>query len=79
MLWFFERNHESLRLETRDDNDTAEYVRIVHELNGDPQIERFKDAVTFRHRLESLERQLETEHWTQHGPILLHDGWNQPY
>jgi hypothetical protein len=26
MRWFFERNEESLKLETRYDNDTSEYV-----------------------------------------------------
>jgi hypothetical protein len=75
MVWFFERDSESLRLETRYDNDTAEFVLIMHQTNGGPQIERFRDAATFRERLEVLETQLEADHWTQHGPVLLHDGW----
>ena len=29
MLWFFERNDEQVKLETRFDNDTQEYVAIV--------------------------------------------------
>ena len=71
----FERGPDSVRLETRYDNDTAEFVLIMHRPNGGPQIERFKNAVTFRERLEVLETQLEADHWTQHGPILLRDGW----
>ena len=74
MVWLFERDSESLRLETRYDNDAAEFVLSTHRPGG-PQIERFKNAVTFRERLEILETQLESDHWTQHGPVLLHDGW----
>jgi hypothetical protein len=29
MLWWFGRNEESLQLETRYDNETAEFVAIV--------------------------------------------------
>lgn len=72
---FFERDSESLRLETRYDNDTAEFVPIMHRPNGGPQIERFTDTVTFRERLEVLETQLAADHCTQHGPGFLHDGW----
>ena len=75
MVWFFERNRESLRLETRYDNDTAEFLLVTHSPDGREQTERFTDAMTFRQRLEALERQLEADHWTQHGPVFLHDGW----
>ena len=74
MVWLFERDSESLRLETRYDNDAAEFLLIMHRPDG-PQIERFKDSVTFRRRLEVLERQLESDNWKQHGPTFLHDGW----
>ena len=30
MLWFFERDQHSVRLETRYDNETAEYRRDCH-------------------------------------------------
>ena len=30
MIWIFERGEESLRLETRYDNETTEYVLILH-------------------------------------------------
>lgn len=75
MVWLFERNNESLRLETRYDSDTAEFLLVLHKPSGEQQIEHFGDAMSFRRRLETLERQLEAEHWTQHGPTVLHDGW----
>ena len=75
MVWLFERNSESLHLETRYDSDTAEFVLVMHRPNGGPQIERFKNVVTFRERLEVLETQLEADRWTQHGPTFLRDGW----
>jgi hypothetical protein len=76
MIWIFEREpEETLRLETRYDNDTSEFVLIMHRPIGGPQIERFTDAVTFRERLEILETQLEADRWKPKGPVFLHDGW----
>jgi hypothetical protein len=75
MVWMFERGDDSLRLETRYDSGTAEYVLITHRADGRQEIERFPDAVTFRKRLEGLEGQLEAERWRQTGSLLLHDGW----
>jgi hypothetical protein len=48
MLWFFERDHESLCLETRYENESAEFVAIVRWPNGREQIERFLDLEAFR-------------------------------
>jgi hypothetical protein len=75
MIWMFERDNESLQLETRYDNETSEFLLIQRRRDGDPPIERFSDEQAFSRRLETLERQLEAERWTQSGPILLHDGW----
>ena len=74
MIWLFERDDQSLRLETRYDTDTAEFLLITHRQDGQ-QIERFADVMSFRRRLEVLERELEAERWTQRGPTFLHDGW----
>ncbi|SRR5216684_1419883 len=41
MLWFYERDHVSLRVETRYDNDTAEYVGILHHPDGRQETQRF--------------------------------------
>ena len=75
MIWLFERDGESVRLETRYESDTAEFVLIVHTPKGGPQIQRFTDAVSFRERLEVLETQLVADRWQQQGPMPLHDGW----
>ena len=76
MLWFFERKDESIRLETRYDNDTSEYVLILSWPDGRQQIERFPDRKQYSLRLIGLENSLESEQWIRHGPpIILPDGW----
>ena len=74
MIWIFERADEMLRLETRYDNRSGEFLLIIHRARGS-QVERFKNTITFRERLEVLETQLAAEQWTAHGPTFLHDGW----
>jgi hypothetical protein len=59
MVWFFERYEESLKLETRYDNDTREYVVIVHYPDGREEGERFTDVEEYRVRLVALENHLE--------------------
>ena len=77
MLWRYARGHEWLRVETRFDNESHEYVLIFH--RGGPteqQIERFTDPVSSQSRLVALEKQLDTEQWHADGaPVLLRDGW----
>jgi hypothetical protein len=76
MLWMFERDNESLRLETRYDNDAAEFVLVMHRFDGSQQVERFKKESAFRGRLEALERQLDADDWRSVGsPVMLRDGW----
>jgi hypothetical protein len=76
MLWFFEREADSLRLETRYDNDNSEFVAIIHRPEGSRRIERFTDIVAFQRRLVALEQQLEKERWARKGPpVILPDGW----
>ena len=77
MIWMFERGGESLRLETRYDNATAEFVLIRHHPSGDQQVERFGNEQTFGRRLEILEKQLTDDRWTlqEGGPVVLRDGW----
>jgi hypothetical protein len=64
---FFKRHDESLRLETRYDKGNGEFLLVVHRPEGNQQVERFTDAVTFQARLEALETQLAAEHWTRTG------------
>jgi hypothetical protein len=76
MLWFFERNDEQVKLETRFDNDTQEYVAILRWPDGRERAERCSTAAAFRSRLLELERELETDRWHRTGPmIVLPDGW----
>jgi hypothetical protein len=41
MVWLFERETHAVRVETRYDRETSEYVLLIHRPD-DSQIERFK-------------------------------------
>ena len=75
MLWIYERSSQTLRIETRFDNATKEYVLITRRPDDTEQVERFRDPASFQTRLDSLERQLETEEWQSRSVTALHDGW----
>jgi hypothetical protein len=75
MLWFFERDDQSLRLETRYDNNTAEFVAIVLWPDGREQVERFNNLEAFRDWLVALDHALEAERWKPDSPIVLPYGW----
>lgn len=76
MLWFFEREEQSLRLETRYDNDTSEFVAVVHYPDGREHTERFIALDEFRTWLLTFESSLDAQRWTnQSGPIILPYGW----
>jgi hypothetical protein len=75
MLWVFERDKQTLWVETRFDDATKEYMLIVRRLDGTEQVERFKDSISFQVRIDSLREQLEAERWTSDTAISLRDGW----
>jgi hypothetical protein len=76
MLWIFTRAGEIRRYETRFDNDTSEYVLVIHDQGVPAQTERFTTVLAFQRRLDALEQQLEREQWQRTGaPVLLRDGW----
>jgi hypothetical protein len=76
MVWFYTRDQQALRLETRYDNNTLEYVGIVVDSTGDPDISRFKTLDAFRAWLVNLEQTLTANQWTPEGaPHVLADGW----
>ena len=77
MIWLFERDDESLRIETRFDNDTSEYVAIVHYPDGQQLTKRFDDADAYGTWLEQFEQSLEAGDWARNkgGPVFLPDGW----
>ena len=47
MLWFFDRDNESLRLETRYDNETLEFVAVVRYADGRDLERRFRQRGEF--------------------------------
>lgn len=59
MLWFFERNHEVAQLETRFDNETAEYVAVIRWPDGHEDTGRSPDVESYRTLLAALEHQLQ--------------------
>jgi hypothetical protein len=77
MLWFFERNDESLKLELRYDNATSEFVAIVRYPDGRERTERFTDRDAYGAWLEAFERNLEHQQWARHpaGPVVVPYGW----
>jgi hypothetical protein len=76
MVWFFERSSAILELETRYDNDAAEYVLIIRPPDAASTTERFSDAEAFRVRLHALEEALIADRWQRGGPpLVLPAGW----
>jgi hypothetical protein len=77
MLWLFERNEQSLRLEAGYDDDTSEYVVITRYSDGREHTERFTKPCEFRSWLVTFDQSLETQRWTVQsgGPVALPDEW----
>lgn len=55
VVWFLSRGDQPLRLDARYDDDTEDYVLVVHWPDGRQETERFADAPAFRQRLVELE------------------------
>ena len=65
MIWLFERDEAIVRIDTRYDKDTAEYVLRFTDALG-RRVERFSDRTLYQRRLVALvasEAELETEAW----------------
>ena len=76
MVWFYRRADGDLRVETRFDSATSEYVLEVAWPGRPVMTERFADTGTFETRVLELERQLDQEQWQQVGsPEILPHGW----
>ena len=77
MIWLFEREDEVLRIETRYDNDTSEFVAIVHYPDAQQMTKRFTDGDAYGRWLEQFEQSLAEGDWSRHasGPVILRDGW----
>ena len=70
MVWIFERDEESLRIETRYDNEAAEFVVTVHDPYGESD-ERFSGLEQLRSWLESFEFDLRLRHWTSRTGVVM--------
>jgi hypothetical protein len=76
MIWFFSRDDEGLRIETRYDNEAEDYVVVVHWPDGRSQTERFRVESQFRTRVLELQTYIDDEGWVSaRSPELLLDGW----
>lgn len=75
MIWLYEKETQAIRLETRYDNRTLQYVLAIHRPEGET-VERFEKLEDFRQRLLALEKSLEADAWHRSGPPVLDpDGW----
>ena len=76
MLWFYERDTTVLRLETRYDSTTAEYVALLHHPDGRQELQRFSTLEALRQWFVALEQTLAADRWTQKGsPDILPYTW----
>ena len=76
MLRLFERDNQSLKLETRYDTGSAEFVVVVHYLDGHEHSERFTDGTAFRGWLEAFEQNLGVQCWVERRlPFVLPYRW----
>ena len=67
MVWFFQRRAEQLRIETRYERESDQFVLTVYTEDGSPRVELFPTFVGFQQRLKSLEDQLHGEQWSSAG------------
>ena len=77
MLWIYARGDESLRVETRFDMHTEEFVLTIYPHDSDaPKVERFGDSTAFGRRLAEVEHELTLAKWRLDGaPVVLRHGW----
>ena len=76
MIWIFERDDQAVRVETRIDKDTGEYVATIDWADGKTDTEQFTSQDAFQDRLVELERTLTAERWKQvGGPTLIRKDW----
>lgn len=76
MIYLFEKQSESMRIETRYSRDANCYEIIWRKADGTVTHESFAGEASFRLRLDEIYTLLEQEHWTTVGPPQLQrDGW----
>lgn len=79
MIWLFERQNQLVRLATKFDKASEEYVVEIAWADRPPETERFAEFALFHARILALEKQLGAEKWIQSGaPTIIPDGWRGP-
>lgn len=70
MIWFFERQGQYVRCETRKTADGA-YELVTTREDGSEQVERFDDSADLAKRQVEVEQSLTADGWTgPHGRIM---------
>lgn len=76
MVYLFERESESMRIETRYNRESNTYEIIWRRADGTMTQESFKGETSFRSRLDEIYSELEQADWRTIGPPQLQrDGW----
>ena len=70
MIWVYQKEAQTVGLDTRYDNRTLQYVLTIHRPEGD-EVERYEKLEEFRERLLTLERTLADGGWLREGPPVL--------
>ena len=63
MVCFFHRRGDSLRVETRRDRKSGEFLLILRQSDGTKLVDRFKSKGKCQKRLGDLERTLKANRW----------------
>ena len=66
MIRRFARGRAQLRVETRRDKSSGEFVLILHQADGTQLVDRFSTRGKLRKRLEAIERRLTARRWAGH-------------
>jgi hypothetical protein len=75
MIWFFARGQESLRVESRVDNETGDYVATADYFDGRYDEMRFRTLEDITRWLQNTEARLLGERWTGNGLPLIPYRW----
>lgn len=77
MIWSYSNGSAVLDIEATFDDADKEFVLKYRRKDGTQHVERFKDEIAFRKRLELLDHEFEQQRWRRVGPpVLLGDRWN---
>jgi hypothetical protein len=71
MVWFFEREDETLRISTTYESVSGVYALTMHRQDGTDTTESFPTKAAFHKRLQEIERGLLTDSWSAAGWSLL--------